>query len=271
MNTLEQLQNCAEKMQKLNPLDCCIMIANKDGVITKFVPAKTFDMKVREGDHIAQGGSLDECIITRKEIHRTLTKELYGVVVKAISIPVEENGEVIGGIAIGISFANQQTLHEAAQTIAATSEQMTATSEDLAATAAQLAQEMDDIRNRGSRVLSEIKKTNEILKFVSDVAANSNLLGINAAIEAARAGEHGRGFSVVADEIRKMAIHSGEAVKNIRSILGNIQEETNTVVATIAATAQLSERQAAATEEISASMQQLAASAQEVEQVAKIV
>jgi methyl-accepting chemotaxis protein len=72
----------------------------------------------------------------------------------------------------------------------------------------------------------------------------------------------------VAEEIRKMATNSAESVKNIKTILENIHKQTETVVATIAAAAQTGERQAAATEQISATMQQLASTSSDVERVA---
>ncbi|HMM20732.1 MAG TPA: methyl-accepting chemotaxis protein [Selenomonadales bacterium] len=271
MTKLQSTIDVAAEYQKINPLDCCIMICDIRGIVVKYVPAKTFQMAVREGEPAASGGTLDECLKTQKEIHRVLPKELYGVVVKAISVPIYEDGHLVGAMATGVSLAAQQTLHEAAQTIAATSQEMTATTEELAATATQLAQDLDGMRLRGTRVLGELKKTDDILRFVSDVAANSNLLGLNAAIEAARAGEHGRGFAVVADEIRKMAVNSAEAVKDIKKILNAIQEDTSGVVATLVSTAELGERQAAATEEISASMEQLASTATDVERIAEIV
>lgn len=90
-------------------------------------------------------------------------------------------------------------------------------------------------------------------------------MGLNAAIEAARAGEHGRGFAVVAEEIRKMADNSSQAVTDIKDILNTIRQENELMVDTIIRTAQLGERQAAATEEVSASMQQLASSASDIE------
>lgn len=109
------------------------------------------------------------------------------------------------------------------------------------------------------------------LKFVSDVAANSNLLGLNAAIEAARAGDHGRGFSVVAEEIRKLASNCAHAVKEVKVILGTIQNESSTMVKTINVIAGLGERQAAATEEISAAMEQFSATTGTIKEVAKII
>lgn len=117
--------------------------------------------------------------------------------------------------------------------------------------------------------MQEIKKTDEILHFIREVAANSNLLGLNAAIEAARAGEQGRGFAVVAEEIRKMAVNSTQAVTDIKSILSVIQQENESMVADIIKTAELGERQAAATEEVSASMEQFAASATNIERIAQ--
>lgn len=70
----------------------------------------------------------------------------------------------------------------------------------------------------------------ELNASVGEIAEQSNILALNAAIEASRAGEHGRGFAVVAEEVRALAEQSKKATRQVRTLLGDMQHETNRAV-----------------------------------------
>ena len=96
------------------------------------------------------------------------------------------------------------------------------TSEAMARIDSAVLQTSDKMRLLGARS-SEIS---EIIDLINDIAAQTNLLALNAAIEAAHAGEAGLGFSVVAEEIRKLAERSARATKDVASLIKSIQNET---------------------------------------------
>lgn len=81
---------------------------------------------------------------------------------------------------------------------------------------------MKEMTDAMAEISDASSKIVNIVKTVSDIASQTNILAINAAIEAARAGEAGRGFSVVAGEIQLLASKTAEATKNITELVDNV-------------------------------------------------
>lgn len=160
-----------------------------------------------------------------------------------------------------------ETVAENAAHVAAGSNHAASTAHQGVAIVEQTVTAMSRIRDQVNSAAAKVeelgthsKQIAQILQVITEIAEQTNLLALNAAIEAARAGEHGRGFSVVAEEVRKLAERSALSVRDIRNLVKAIEMGTVEAVGAIRLSTQDTEEGAALANQAGTAMKEIISS-----------
>jgi methyl-accepting chemotaxis protein len=145
--------------------------------------------------------------------------------ISEITVMLSDFGKAIDGIVSSIQFIDENSSN--ISSLATTSN---SSMESLISSVNEMKSSFESFKSKIFNLGKEINQINEITTVINNVAVQTNLLALNAAIEAARAGEAGRGFSVVADEIRKLAEQSKVSTESISSLIGNISKDADLMV-----------------------------------------
>ncbi|OEC36242.1 chemotaxis protein [Pseudomonas sp. 21C1] len=143
--------------------------------------------------------------------------QLYKVVKFASVITEQVNREDAVAEAAGIAFETSKGTDTSAKNGAAVVQQMLDAMRELSSRMQEAAQGIEALDKQSQLI-------GAIVKNISSIADQTNLLALNAAIEAARAGEQGRGFAVVADEVRQLASRTSAATEEIANVVGQNQQ-----------------------------------------------
>jgi hypothetical protein len=265
---LESFNNLIPYLHYFFEDDIAIGINDREKCI-RFEPNENLPTNAVTGDLIRPGSATYECTQSGKPVTLIVPKEVFGAGLKSIAVPVkDEKGKVVGSFSIARSLKRQEEMLDISRALSLELMQISKVINEVsggiqhvADSNVRLAESIDEAERR-------TKDTDDILKFIKGVGEQTNLLGLNAAIEAARAGEVGRGFSIVAQEIRKLSSSTGKSVNDIKEVLKKIQDSVAYISISINESNGIFQEQAAAIQQINASVQELSSTAQYMQDMA---
>lgn len=234
-----------------------------------FKPSQNMAAFGKIGDPIPQDDILMKAIKNDKIYTITTDKCTTGFNIRVVALPIKDhNGRVVGALSYGRSLKNSNDILSLSQNLVDATSQIACTIDVINKQTKNIVDTNSNIQTKIASTLEESKKTDDVINLVNQIAAQTNLLGLNAAIESARAGEFGRGFSVVANEIRKLSANSKNSINEINNILNTIKNSVAKIEQDINTTTDSSNIQANAVSEIAASIQALKETAELLEKMA---
>lgn len=224
-------------IQQTFPEDAALVLYDTEKVIF-YLPGEKMDVGVELGRLLEESkqGVGYKAFVLKKKVREERSYET-GLSMIATGIPIFDQNEIIGVLTIAMSNERVNSLRKATEQLNLVVQDLSTATTGIAKGAEENTEQLQFLSEKSKSVTNDLEEIHQVLHFVSDIATKSHMLGLNAAIEAARSGEHGRGFTVVANEIRKMAENSKASVEQIFKQLTKIENEIismNEIIQTIA-------------------------------------
>ncbi len=248
-----------------------VALYNANGIITHIRKVPLFPFPLDMGSDIKEskfaGMVSAKAFKERRAISLDGDTKLYGFPYHATTIPIITNGEFQGMVSVVVKVTHLDAMANGIEGLSDQVGILNTLSHDMANASTAFAQNIDAIATAVNQLNDDAKALVEINNLVSEVAAQTNLLGLNAAIEAARAGELGRGFGVVADEIRRLSQMVKDSSRQVNDKVNEITREISHIQEAVQESMANSQEQAAQLQELSATVTHVHESTQELQKI----
>ena len=196
--------------------EVCIGVTDTERYLfTKY--GKNFSLPFKEGSPLNPG-------IRKAQRERTpvIMEKSEANLAKAYFFPIEENGKIIGTLAIAVLLDTRFELDQIVEKLEEQAVSLSKAVGNVAEGVTSLLTMNEMLLHKTNETTIKAKVTDEIVSMIQGISSKTNLLGLNASIEAARSGEAGRSFGVVAKEIQKLSITSKDSITKIDGIIKDI-------------------------------------------------
>ncbi|MEG1458572.1 MAG: methyl-accepting chemotaxis protein [Acetivibrio sp.] len=206
---------------------------------------------IRTGDKISKEfGILIDVLASGKQVSEKLPKEVLGFPVMDIVTPIYDRGTLVGLVMYTASREEHDRIIQNSKVLNADLLQTENEIDTVNSSVVDLVEALNNIRSAASLVQQQTEKAASLIRSIEGSASKSNILALNASIEAARVGDAGRGFSVVANEMGKLAKLSGSSAKEINISLSDVFNQLNSITEKIEKAGEAAITQSASISEI---------------------
>lgn len=266
---INSLNDSLQYIDTLFDHDVTIYITDTERIL-KILRSPKMSLGSKEGDPVPKVGPPAEALKTGKPVVQVVPKEMFGVPFRSYSIPIKDNeSNIVGLLLAAKSLEKMEEVLTLSENVSSSLNQISLASGNIFRDIEKVVDSNSNTFNALNKANKNVKDTNEILKFIQSVSKQTNLLGLNAAIEASRAGDAGKGFSIVAQEIRKLSKSSSDSVRKIDSVLKEISNSMELVTDSINTSNSNFDAVSSEAEEIISSIQELALTAQALKELAE--
>lgn len=218
----------ADIYKRTYPEDVSLILTDLEQIV-RIVPFDDDDIRLQNaevGSRIEDlpGGLAVHAIQSGQTVQIESPAEIYGVPMMITVNPILYGDEVIGTLSAAMMSRKWDTVRHVSHSLEKLVADMVTHTQEITSSLAATNEQIQHLSNQSGQINQNAAYIQNIIRVVQDIADTTNLLGLNASIEAAHAGQYGAGFSVVANEIRRMSVDSKQASQTIRHQLSGIEE-----------------------------------------------